>query len=179
MKRHDLRNELILKRNALNRNLVIETSKVIVDKVRNYEPFKKSTRIMLYFEIGNEVKISPLLDDSKEFYLPKLLNNSIVPIRFTGFDRLETNNFGVKEPSGSEIDKNRLEICIVPGVCFDVEGNRMGYGKGFYDRFLGDFNGLKIGICYEFQLVEKVHEKKHDITMDVIITEKDIYENKW
>jgi len=82
----------------------------------------------------------------------------------------KTGSFGILEPTGTEIvDPNDIEVAIVPGVAFDMEGNRLGRGKGFYDSLLQNKNIYKIGVCFEFQLLEKVATSPHDIPMDKVI----------
>lgn len=177
MDKESIRKSLLAERNSLSEQEVMERSKKIRYKIKNYSPFVESARIMIYFEIDSEVKVSPLLKDNKEFYLPRVVNGNIIAIKFNGFANLKTNKFGINEPDGKE-DRKNIDLCLVPGVGFDKTGNRIGYGKGYYDKFLREFKGLKIGVCYDFQLVEEIPSKSHDIKMDVVITEKDVYDNR-
>ena len=73
------------------------------------------------------------------------------------------------------MEKADIDIVIVPGVAFDKKYNRMGYGKGYYDRFLKDMTALKIGVCHSFQLVDEIPSEPHDIKMDMIVTEREIW----
>ncbi len=177
MDKESIRKSLLSKRNSISEQEVMERSEKIRYKIKNYSPFKESARVMMYFEIGSEAKVSPLLKNNKEFYLPRIVDKTIIAVKFNGFDNLKTNDFGIKEPDGKEDGKN-IDLCLVPGIGFDKTGNRIGYGKGYYDKFLRKFKGLKIGVCYDFQLVENIPSKSHDIKMDVIITEKDVYDNR-
>lgn len=94
---------------------------------------------------------------------------------------LQKGLFGIDEPVGRSDQmsiydaRESVDIWLVPGVVFDKQGNRIGRGKGFYDQFLKEASGLKVGICYECQLVETVPAESQDIAMDMIITEKGIY----
>lgn len=177
MDKDNIRKELLAKRNSLSENEIEEKSGGIRHNIENCTPFKNASKVMLYFEIGSEVKVSPLLMDSKEFYLPKIFDESIIAVKFDGFENLKINKFGIKEPSGNENEKG-IDLCIVPGVGFDKNSVRIGYGKGYYDKFLSEFKGLKIGVCYDFQMVEDIPSDSHDIKMDVIITEKDVHDNR-
>src|SRR3989338_3616519 len=87
--------------------------------------------------------------------------------------------FGILEPKESyqrEFNPDKLDIVIVPGIAFDKNGHRIGYGYGYYDRFLKTIRKetLKIGLAYDFQLIEKIPEERHDVPVDIILTEKEI-----
>ena len=86
------------------------------------------------------------------------------------------NPYGYKEPEESyPIEKKDIDLMIVPGVCFDIEHNRVGFGKGYYDRYLADYKGDIIGICYEEQISDAIIDTdEHDIKIPVIITDKKI-----
>ncbi len=172
-----IRKVLIEQRNSMSDEKVLEKSAKIVENIKNSDSFKKANKVMIYSETGNEVKLSSLLNEKKEFYLPKIIYEKIMPVKFEGSDKLMVNKFNIKEPVGNETS-DQIEICLVPGVGFDEKGNRIGYGKGFYDKFLREFKGLKIGVCYDFQLVKEIPSNDHDIKMDFVITEEKIYENR-
>jgi 5-formyltetrahydrofolate cyclo-ligase len=106
----------------------------------------------------------PFFDAEKKSYGAKLLKNlakEIVP-----------GKFGVREPAASctEIPLNKFDLILVPGMAFDLGGNRLGRGKGFYDRILENATGIKCGVCHDFQLLEKIPAEPHDAKMDFIFT---------
>jgi 5-formyltetrahydrofolate cyclo-ligase len=80
--------------------------------------------------------------------------------------------FGAREPAEScaEIPQDKFDLVLVPGVAFDLQGNRLGRGKGFYDRLLEKISGIKCGVGYDFQLLEKIPVEPHDVRMDFILT---------
>lgn len=85
--------------------------------------------------------------------------------------------YGILEPSAvKNADENIIDIILVPGLAFDRNGGRIGFGKGYYDRLLTSSNAIKIGLCYDFQLSDKIPTENHDVPMDYIITEKEILE---
>ena len=97
------------------------------------------------------------------------------------FNELEPKTFEIlepKEPYTREFNPDKLDLVIVPGIVFDKKGHRIGYGYGYYDRFLKLLgkNVKKIGFAFEFQLVDKIPEEQHDVPMDVVITEKRVLE---
>ena len=79
------------------------------------------------------------------------------------------------EPVGGILNTSYTGLMILPGLAFDFNGNRLGYGKGFYDRYLKKGNFIKVGLAYDFQVVDKLEVKEHDQKMDVIVTEKAVY----
>ena len=85
---------------------------------------------------------------------------------------ISAGHFGIREPKSScpEVPMERFDLAIVPGVAFDSSGNRLGRGRGFYDRLLETFPGLKCGVCHDFQLLEKIPAEPHDVRMNFIVT---------
>jgi len=106
----------------------------------------------------------PFFDAKKKTYGAKLLKNlatDIVP-----------GKFGVREPAAdcAEIPLDKFDLILVPGLAFDLSGNRLGRGKGFYDRILAEASGIKCGVCHDFQLLEKIPAEPHDAPVDFIFT---------
>lgn len=101
-------------------------------------------------------------------------------MNISNFDELTiSSNYGILEPpfvEGNTIEPNRFDVIIVPGSAFDINKNRMGYGAGFYDRFLRrtSIECCKIGICFDFQVSEKIPFDEYDVPLDLLVTEKRI-----
>lgn len=93
---------------------------------------------------------------------------------FEGKEKLNiSEKFKILEPTSKKIiDQDNIDVAIIPGVAFDIEKNRMGRGKGYYDKFLKDKKFLKVGICFDYQLLDKIPVEVNDIKMDEIISEK-------
>jgi len=106
----------------------------------------------------------PFFDAEKKSYGAKLLKNLATD--------LVTGKFGVREPAAGceEISLNQFDLVLVPGLAFDLSGNRLGRGKGFYDRILSEASGIKCGVCHNFQLLEKIPVEEHDAKVDFIFT---------
>ena len=138
---------------------------------------------MAYFPINNEAHILPIIkflrENNKQILLPVIKKDGkIHPARFFDFNNVTPGKYNIPEPTEGEIVSVKdIEIVFVPGVTFDRHGGRMGYGKGHYDRFLAETDSIKIGVCYEFQISGKpLPTENHDIEMDYLLTEKDLYE---
>lgn len=147
----------------------------IANKIRQLDVYKKAKNVMIYLPIKNEVDVSLLINDSeKTFLVPVTEGDDIYACRLTM--HLKIGRFGICEPvERVKMDKKELDMVIVPGVAFDKGFNRMGYGKGYYDRFLKDVDAVKIGVCYPFQLLDEIEAEKHDVKMDMIVTEDGVW----
>lgn len=170
-------------RQNLNNDDKILKSNIIFDKLYNLEVFKNSDIIMCYKSFQNEVEtiqiINYCLNRNKTIVLPSLNNSRIVPIKLKDIMNMTIGGYGIHEPLFNVddiVEPKQIQLIIVPGIAFDIEGNRIGFGKGYYDTFLQSLNGdtCKIGLAYDFQLVENVPFEMHDVKMDIIITEKEV-----
>lgn len=176
-----IRKEILEKRDELTKSQVEKLSSEICSNILNWEIFKNVSTIMLYSNCKNEVNTKKIIEHcykmNKRVVLPKSIKDShdILPCVVGSFDELIPGAYGILEPDGSNIiNKNKIELVIIPGVAFDMNGDRIGHGAGYYDRFLNGYNGVKAGICYELQIVENAWPDKLDIKMDYLITEKGI-----
>lgn len=158
------RKVLIQKRNQIQSPIREEKEKAIVETLK---PFLKGN-IGLYVPIKGEADIfRPFKHLS--VYLPVVTSNTAM--EFVKYeDNLQKGSFGVLEPVGTFIDKNLMDVIVVPMVGFN-HTIRMGYGKGYYDGYLKDFCGLKIGVAFDIQEDLSILKKAHDVEMDMIITE--------
>lgn len=114
--------------------------------------------------------IARLLALGKKVYLPRVENKKIVAVPY---GKMQTGKFGIDEPCGEEF-KGDIEVTIIPLLAINSRGYRIGYGKGYYDKYLQDKKTLKIAIGYNFQQ-EEFEEEKHDCKCDIFISEKGIY----
>lgn len=193
-----LRKKLIEERLALSENTAIYNSEVIMNKILKLEEFNQSKMIMVYMDFKNEVRtrkfIEKCFSNSKRVCIPYVTNittqystyeenihsaqKRILPCEITDLEKdLEKGTYGIYEPRPSEIkvvDAKKIDLVIVPGVGFDVNKNRIGYGAGYYDRFLTKINSTKVAVAFELQVCEEIPVDEYDQTMDMIITEKRI-----
>lgn len=136
--------------------------------------FMMSDHILMYHSLADELDTRGLLSKwchSKKFYLPRVngVNLDILPFEP---ESLEEGAYHIMEPVGADVTPlSDIEMIIVPAVAYDVRGNRVGRGKGFYDRLLADARALKVGVGYDFQVVDEIDSEPHDVGVDVVITE--------
>lgn len=171
----NIRKEKIAERMLLSTQEQASLSKQICFRAfKNFFLVRK--QIGIYMPVKNEVDPRFLLNDGILFTsIPFIKNNDMIFKRWRKEDALVESAF--KIPSTKEEAENIMpEIVIVPLVAFDGNCNRIGYGKGYYDKFLANYNGISIGFAYELQKVAKIEPESFDIKLDYIITEKEIYE---
>lgn len=181
--KNSLRKAVLSFRNSLDKNEVISMSDDIFKQFLYIKKIQTSSRFMLYVDFRNEVAtrgiISKLLDLGKEVYLPVTLKEEkkLIPKRIFSLDDLVSGAYGILEPNVDApiIDNSLLDVVVVPGSVFDKNGYRTGYGGGYYDRFLDSTDTLKVGVCFDFQLVDDVFPEDYDKRMNFIITEKNIF----
>lgn len=181
MTKKDIRSQMLNMRNLLVQSEVEQRSSCIIEKLLAMEYYRDSSVIMTYVSIRNEVRtldlIASALRDDKTLAVPLCITDTkdLKPCRITGLDDLVEGIFGIPEPVGSceVVDIDKLDIVIVPGVAFDRKLNRLGHGAGYYDRFLARLGAktLKIGLAFDFQLVDSLPVESHDIPLDILITE--------
>jgi 5-formyltetrahydrofolate cyclo-ligase len=183
MKDH-LRKEIRNKRKNLNRNFVHESAKAMSQNFFSFG-FNKFSKIMAYISIENEADPAEIVDscirNNVEVFIPGLDSEDMIhPMKYLDSKSLVLGKYNVPEPASKTFhDFETFDLILVPGVAFDLKGNRIGYGKGCYDSFLKNTNALKVGLCYEFQLVgDGIKMETHDIRMDYILTEDRVYEVK-
>ena len=157
------RNYMIKRRLELSRTEVLAYSNNIIEKIKKLDFYNSSKIIALYMPIRNEIEIK--LDDKIICY-PKVEGknmNFYIPDSFT------KGVYDILEPVGKLVDKSNIDIIIVPLLYFGKDNNRVGYGGGYYDRYLSDYKGITIGVAYDFQEVDKIDVKKTDVKLDYII----------
>lgn len=182
----DFRKKILNIRNSMDSNEVIEKSKTIIDKLTSTKHFIKSKVVFVYLSFNNEVDTVSLIQEmltlGKRVVVPytDVVNTQIIPIEIKSLDGLKKCSFGYLEPLIDEkmiVDSKDFDLVVVPGVVFDKNLNRIGFGKGYYDRILINLNheAKKIAIAYDFQVLDEIPAEKHDVKVDIIITEKQIY----
>ena len=129
---------------------------------------------MLFYPLASEVNLLELMSFSdKKFFLPRVKGMELEVCEFSEESELKKSEFNILEPNNYNLVlKEDIELMIVPGICFDQKGGRIGYGKGFYDNYLKDISPYKIGICFIEQLLinELIKLSENDIKMNEIIT---------
>lgn len=176
-------------RDNINQTEREKHNNIIFDLLTNSDFFKNCQSLYIFMSFGSEVDtiriINEALNQGKKLYLPRILNKNMEFYKIDSLDRLKKNKFGFLEPDASyEIDNKIYNNCnrlmIVPGIAFDIYGNRIGYGGGYYDKFLSRHgnNFIKLGIAYDVQLINHIYKEQHDISLDYIVTNKGFIERK-
>ena len=151
-----------------------EQSEKILAKLERHPDFAKAEKVMLYNALPDEVQTQAFLEKwhlKKTIILPTVVGDDIVPVAFGKDTRFAVGDFNIMEPQ-NEPYHGDYDLIIVPGVAFDRIGNRLGRGRGYYDRFLSQhLNVKRIGICFDFQLVDEIPTEPFDIRMDEVITQ--------
>ena len=148
-----------------------DISKNITAKIRGNDIYKNAENVMLFYPTKYEISLLDLLNDKKNFYLPKVYNDEILVCPYSKDDSLEVSQFNIKEPCSNPVNAELLELAIVPALVVDKKGYRLGYGGGFYDRFLSKFPIKTIVPISHELIVEKLPVEKFDIKIDVVITD--------
>ena len=156
-------------------------SACIVQNILALEKFQHASVIHAFIpdENRNEVNLIPLLQwilsNQKKLLVPVIEEGELISVELTSFNHLEKNSFGVREPVAhvpSSLE-SEIDLVLVPLLAVDSKGNRLGYGKGYYDRFFKRLNSqaFKLGVAFAFQVLNHVPATGNDIRLDAVVTE--------
>lgn len=152
-------------------------SDLLMSRLEAHERFQTAHVVMLFCALPDEPNTLPLLErwaSQKTFVLPVVCGDDMVIKRYEGRTSLRTGAYRILEPVGDEFTAyDQIDLIVVPGMAFDRQGHRLGRGKGYYDRFLCQpdlAKAYKLGIAFEFQILEEVPTDRHDILMDEVLT---------
>lgn len=177
----ELRAELLQRRRSMDKNTMQKKDEAIYNNIVQLPQLMHTGNILCYIstdiEVGTRRLISELIDGGKSVYAPRCKGKDMRFFRLERPDDTKTGAFGIPEPIGDdEITDFFGTVCIVPALSFDKSGYRIGYGGGYYDRFLRAYNGTSIGICYN-EFIGAVLREEHDLNVDILVTEDMIYDN--
>ena len=180
-----LRKEILAKRNIMDAIEKEEKDRKILDKFYESNYYREAKNIFIYISYDSEINtkgiIKKALRDNKKIYVPRteFKTRLMDAVEITSLNNLIESEYGILEPSVEEphIDPNEIDLIVVPGVAFDRNGGRMGYGAGFYDRYFKKINEdnmkkvIKLALAYDFQILEKIPMNEQDVPVNYIITE--------
>lgn len=159
-----------IRNNIKDRNIQNE---IIFNKVISLEKVKKAYTILIYVSFNNEVDTLNIIKyflGKKKVAVPKVNGNEMNFYYIDSFNDLSKGSFNILEPiTTNKVTNFDNSICIVPGLCFDKENYRLGYGKGYYDKFLSNKNIYTIGLSYKETIIKKLPIDKYDIKLDKVI----------
>lgn len=205
-----IRRQILAKRDGLTKDEVREKSKIICDKFLARKEFAEAERIFLFLSFGSEVDTDLIAQQSfqagKKVYIPWIdkERDLMEAVQIDNLDDLEAGPFGIRQPKASmgeltegdfrgrkilfepsPVDSvetvDKLLVCV-PGLAFDRRGFRVGYGKGYYDRFFARLAGAgfnevkKIALGFQLQIIEELPAQEHDVAVDLILTEEESIE---
>ena len=181
--KNKIKETILEKRDALSKKDIAKKSTKIKERLLNVEQYEKSKTIMFFVSFKNEVDIHELIRQAlkeKVVIIPKVTNKQIEPSVIIDFENLVEGKLGVLEPiEAMNIAYKNIDVVLVPGIAFDLQGNRIGYGSGYYDKFLKKVpKAIKIGLAFDFQIVDKIPNEEHDVSVDFIVTEERVVDCK-
>jgi len=178
--KEELRRRFRAWRESLDPQVVAERSSRVVCHLREFPPYRAAGTILFYFPFRGEVDLLPLLREAcregRRVLLPVVRGEEMEAALFPGEERLRPNAFGIPEPGeeAPRIPPEEVELVLVPGLAFDREGFRLGFGRGYYDRFLFRTRAFRLGVAYSAQVVEELPREEGDLPMHALVTEEGV-----
>jgi 5-formyltetrahydrofolate cyclo-ligase len=167
---------MLEKRDSQEPAQIVRLSRAAQKSIIMSEKFQTAVSVGAYFALGSEVRTDLIISEAiklgKIIALPRVEGESISFYRYSD-GNLVKGQFGIMEPL-PQAKVKAIDLLIVPGIAFDRRGYRLGYGKGYYDKFLSKSPTVSIGLAYSIQLVENLPHGSHDQRMNAIATENDI-----
>jgi len=186
--KEDLRRRIMKKRSVASTSELMEKSAKIKHRIFEMDLFRNAQTILFYVSYDNEVFTHDMIKESmsmgKTVVAPKSIPKDITLIlsKLADWNDLEVGEYDILEPKQDtikEIPAESIDLILVPGVVFDIHGNRIGHGKGYYDRLLNYTQNIPhVGLAFEIQIVDAVLTEEHDLPVDIIVTEERIIECK-
>lgn len=174
MKKEEIRSRIKAQKALLSDTERRYAAASVFELLEKTAAFMMADKILMYHSLPDELSTLEFIEkwhDRKHFFLPRVngVNLEVLPYNRS---KLQYGAFHIEEPTGDDIENiDNIELVIVPAVAYDRSGNRVGRGKGYYDRLLAKTKATKIGVGYDFQLVDEIDADPHDIEMDIIITQ--------
>ena len=173
MDKKELRAHIKTLKKQHSREALAWQSEKIMERLEHHPYFTKAHTVMLYNALPDEVQTQAFLEKwrfEKTLILPTVVGDDIVPVEYAADTRCAKGEFNIMEPQNAPYTGS-FDLIVVPGVAFDGRGNRLGRGRGYYDRFLSKHpNVPRIGICFNFQKVDDVPAEPFDIRMDDVVS---------
>lgn len=167
-------------RASLTSKYVNDNSERIFERLTGLQEIKSAKNVLIYSHYVNEVKTGGLagwlLYYGKQVYLPVVDGDRLLIANMKSAV-FEMNRYGISQPrkdSAKFAEAHEIDLIICPGLAFDKECNRIGFGKGYYDGLLKDTDAFKIGLAYDFQVVGKIDTEPQDVPMDMVVTPREL-----
>lgn len=167
MTKKDIRKKMILlrsKQTIKDKNL---KDQHIIKQIMSHQRFISAKTVAIFYPMKNEIDLLKLLSQDKIFLFPKVNHENLDFYVFDELIEFEKSNFGVLEPIGDQIYKDKIDLMIVPALAISKELDRVGYGKGFYDRYIQNHDiEFKLGVIYDFQELDHIDASPFDRKLD-------------
>lgn len=169
-----MNNKTVLRINAKELRKTLDMKSVsenLVQKIREHEVYKHSKHVMLFYPTKYEVNLLNLLEDDKKFYFPRVKETDLLVCPYDKSVRLEKSDFNILEPCSNPVRAKVLDLIVVPALMVDKEGYRLGYGGGFYDRFLSALEDKIPTMCPipKELFTEQLPHDCYDIAVDITV----------
>lgn len=166
-----LRKEIKAKLTAHPKDVLAKQSGIVLHHLELDLDFIKAKSVMMYWSLPDEVSTHEFIEKwskTKTILLPKIKFNKLLPVKYNSKTEMEKGEYEISHPI-SAVYEDEIDMVIVPGRAFDKAGHRLGRGMGFYDRYLSNYFGIKVGLCFPFQLTDYIPYESFDIPMDKVI----------
>ncbi|MBR2449973.1 MAG: 5-formyltetrahydrofolate cyclo-ligase [Paludibacteraceae bacterium] len=180
--KNQVRELLAQKRRILTKDMVQQLSAEVLAHLEQLPAFQSAQTVLIYYPTHNEVDVLPLIKrykKEKTFLFPVVHRRSMTACPYEGNAKMHRGKFNIPEPT-TEPYIGKIDLIILPGVGFDLCGNRLGRGGGYYDRYLANIKRgtVLVGVGYDFQLIEEVPAARHDKRLGYIVTNRGITKAK-
>lgn len=170
MTKESIRKEVIFHRKNVNADIKKEKDDTIIRAISKDPVFKKAKSVGIFYPMKDEIDVLKLIDDSKRFLFPKVKKAEIIFYEVNNQTQWQKSKFGVLEPINGVLFEGIIDYLIVPLLAYNEKNMRIGYGKGYYDRYIAVHKPkYTVGVAYDFQRYVFDHES-HDQALDVIVS---------
>ena len=175
MDKKALRADIGAKKKAMTAEQIEKTSLALAEQFCRHPAYRKAKSIYGYLSYNQEVRTMPILEqaqkDGKRVAVPKIIGDEMVFLWLDDLSKVELGYCNIPEPIENEpVAHDETALVLMPGLAFDREGHRIGYGGGFYDKFLAqEPNHPTVALCYDFQVVENLPTEEFDIPVDRVL----------
>ena len=180
MDKKALRREIGAKKRALTPEQIETRSNILADRLYKTPQYRDCESLYAYLSFNQEVRTNPIIErawaDGKRVAVPKVVGDEMIFIWIDSFDNLAAQGaFHIMEPiENGPVADDETALILMPGLAFDPQGHRVGYGGGFYDRYLAaQPHHLTVALCYDFQMFDHLDVDDYDVPVDVIITDSE------
>ena len=175
MDKKALRREIREKKRAMTEAEIVARSEKLGELFLKSQAYRNAKTIYGYLPYNQEVRTVPMLEqalrDGKRVAVPKIYEDTMRFLYLEDLSKVEKNDMGIPEPvADTPVAEDKTALVLMPGLAFTKNGDRMGYGGGFYDRFLAEEpNHPTLALCYEFQIVDSLPTEEFDIPVDTVL----------